>query len=87
MAGEPGVGKSTLLLDVAATFARGSAGIARQKGVQNNPAQNSAPQPPRPVLYITGEESAAQVKLRADRIGAIAQTLYLTSETLSLIHI
>ncbi len=81
MAGEPGVGKSTLLLDVAATFARGSAGIARQKGVQNNPAQNSAPQPPRPVLYITGEESAAQVKLRADRIGAIAQTLYLTSET------
>ncbi len=82
MAGEPGVGKSTLLLDVAATFARGTAGIAGQKGAQNrtnNPAQNV--QPPRPVLYITGEESAAQVKLRADRIGAIAQTLYLTSET------
>ena len=79
MAGEPGVGKSTLLLDVAATFARGTAGIAGQKGGQNNPVQNV--QPPRPVLYITGEESAAQVKLRADRIGAIAQTLYLTSET------
>ncbi len=76
MAGEPGVGKSTLLLDVAATFARGTAGIAGQQG-----AQNIAPQPPRPVLYITGEESAAQVKLRADRIGAIADTLYLTSET------
>ena len=72
MAGEPGVGKSTLLLDVAATFARGTAGIA---------GRDTAPQPPRPVLYITGEESAAQVKLRADRIGAIAQTLYLTSET------
>ena len=76
MAGEPGVGKSTLLLDVAATFARGIAGIAGQQG-----AQNIAPQPPRPVLYITGEESAAQVKLRADRIRAIADTLYLTSET------
>ena len=76
MAGEPGVGKSTLLLDVAATFARGTAGIAGQQG-----AQNIAPQPPRPVLYITGEESAAQVKLRADRIRAIADTLYLTSET------
>ena len=76
MAGEPGVGKSTLLLDVAATFARGTAGSAGQQGVQN-----IAPQPPRPVLYITGEESAAQVKLRADRIRAIADTLYLTSET------
>ena len=76
MAGEPGVGKSTLLLDVAATFARGTVAIAGQQG-----AQNIVPQPPRPVLYITGEESAAQVKLRADRIRAIADTLYLTSET------
>ena len=62
MAGEPGVGKSTLLLDVAATFARGS-GSSRD------------------VLYVTGEESAAQVKLRADRIGADADTLYLAAET------
>ncbi|MBM7051593.1 MULTISPECIES: DNA repair protein RadA [unclassified Rothia (in: high G+C Gram-positive bacteria)] len=64
MAGEPGVGKSTLLLDVAATFAR-----TPHEGRTHN------------VLYVTGEESAAQVKLRADRIGAVAQTLYLTSET------
>ncbi|QQC60263.1 DNA repair protein RadA [Rothia kristinae] len=62
MAGDPGVGKSTLLLDVAATFARG-AGSTRD------------------VLYVTGEESAAQVKLRADRIGADADTLYLAAET------
>lgn len=62
MAGEPGVGKSTLLLDVTATFARG-AGSTRD------------------VLYVTGEESAAQVKLRADRIGADADTLYLAAET------
>ncbi|MFI5086485.1 MAG: DNA repair protein RadA [Actinomycetales bacterium] len=63
LAGEPGVGKSTLLLDVAANFARNNAGR------------------PRAVLYISGEESAAQVKLRAERIGAIADTLYLTAET------
>ncbi len=64
MAGEPGVGKSTLLLDVAATFARGvTPGAARD------------------VLYVTGEESAAQVKLRADRTNSVADTLYLTSET------
>lgn len=63
MAGEPGVGKSTLLLDVAATFARGES-----TGTTHN------------VLYVTGEESAAQVKLRADRINAVADTLYLASE-------
>ncbi|MEE1622092.1 DNA repair protein RadA [Zafaria sp. Z1313] len=59
LAGEPGVGKSTLLLDVAARTARGG----------------------RRVLYVTGEESAAQVRMRADRIGALADTLHLTAET------
>lgn len=60
LAGEPGVGKSTLLLDVAAKFATGGTGG---------------------VLYVTGEESAAQVKLRAERIGAVASGLYLSAET------
>ena len=38
---------------------------------------------PRPgrVLYVTGEESAAQVRLRADRIGAISDSLFLAAET------
>ena len=58
LAGEPGVGKSTLLLE-AGTFAARSG----------------------PVLYVTGEESAAQVRLRADRIGAVAENLYLAAET------
>ncbi|WP_166845442.1 DNA repair protein RadA [Isoptericola sp. BMS4] len=64
LAGEPGVGKSTLLLDVAATFARGADGRSN-----------------RTVLYVTGEESAGQVRLRAERIGALAPTLMLTAET------
>lgn len=59
MAGEPGVGKSTLLLDLAGRAARAG----------------------RTVLYVTGEESEGQVRLRADRIGAIADTLLLASET------
>ena len=59
VAGEPGIGKSTLLLDVAARTARTGA----------------------KVLYVSGEESAAQVKLRADRTHALAETLYLASET------
>jgi DNA repair protein RadA/Sms len=58
LAGEPGVGKSTLLLEAGALAARTG-----------------------PVLYVTGEESAAQVRLRADRIGAISDNLYLAAET------
>jgi len=59
VAGEPGVGKSTLLLDVASR--------AAQRG--------------RTVLYVTGEESAAQVRLRAERIGALRPRVLLAAET------
>ncbi|MFF2811056.1 DNA repair protein RadA [Streptomyces sp. NPDC058000] len=59
LAGEPGVGKSTLLLDVAA-----KAASAEHR-----------------TLYVTGEESASQVRLRADRIGALDEDLYLAAET------
>jgi DNA repair protein RadA len=61
LAGEPGVGKSTLLLDIAARFAR----------------MNSARGP---VLYATGEESEAQVRLRAERIGALTDDLWLAAD-------
>jgi DNA repair protein RadA/Sms len=59
LAGEPGVGKSTLLLAAAARIAQG--------GLR--------------CLVVTGEESAAQVRLRAGRIGALADELYLAAET------
>ena len=59
LAGEPGVGKSTLLLEVAAQAAR-----AGQRA-----------------LYVTGEESVAQVRLRAGRIDAIDPSLFLAAET------
>ncbi len=59
VAGEPGVGKSTLLLDVAAKSASDE----------------------HRTLYVTGEESASQVRLRADRIHAIDDHLYLAAET------
>lgn len=59
LAGEPGVGKSTLLLDVAHRYAaRGAA----------------------PALIVTGEESPAQVRLRATRTGAIHPKLFLAAE-------
>jgi DNA repair protein RadA/Sms len=59
LAGEPGVGKSTLLLEVAAQAAKAGA----------------------TVLYVSGEESAAQVRLRAERVDALVDTLYLAAET------
>lgn len=57
--GEPGIGKSTLLLQaVASMAARGER-----------------------VLYVSAEESKQQVRLRAERLGALQSTLWLASET------
>jgi DNA repair protein RadA/Sms len=53
--GEPGIGKSTLLLQV-------SGAIAKERG---------------PVLYVSGEESIEQVKMRAERLGISGEHLYL----------
>ncbi|GAA1849217.1 DNA repair protein RadA [Myceligenerans crystallogenes] len=76
LAGEPGVGKSTLLLSVASNFARGVTAPATRAGGPPGPAGEA-----RTVLYVTGEESAGQVRLRAERIGALAPGLLLASET------
>jgi len=59
VSGEPGVGKSTLVTQVAAQ-------IAESHG---------------PVLYVSGEESAQQIKLRADRLGLSSDRLHLLTET------
>jgi DNA repair protein RadA/Sms len=56
--GDPGIGKSTLLLQAARALAE------------------AAP----PVLYVSAEESAAQVKLRAERLGVAADGLLLWAE-------
>jgi DNA repair protein RadA/Sms len=59
LAGEPGAGKSTLCLELAARAARDGART----------------------LYVTGEESAAQVRLRAERTGGLEPHLWLAAET------
>lgn len=59
LVGDPGVGKSSLILQA-------SAHVARTTGK---------------VLYVTGEESTQQVRLRADRLGAIDDNLYVIAET------
>lgn len=57
--GDPGIGKSTLLLSAAAKFA----------GRNGN------------VLYVSGEESAAQTGLRARRTGALEEKMWIMAET------
>jgi DNA repair protein RadA/Sms len=57
--GDPGIGKSTLLLEVAGM-------VANQHGV---------------TLYVSGEESSRQIKMRAERLQLTAHNLYLVTET------
>jgi len=57
--GDPGIGKSTLLLQEAAAMS------SEEKKV----------------LYVTGEESMEQIKMRADRLGVTSQHLYIFAET------
>jgi DNA repair protein RadA/Sms len=63
--GEPGIGKSTLLLQVANDLAGGQGGASG--GVK--------------VLYVTSEESARQTRLRASRLGVDAPSLLVLAET------
>lgn len=57
--GDPGIGKSTLLLQVCRNLSCGG----------------------RRILYISGEESLAQIKMRADRIGEFSKDMLLLCET------
>ena len=59
ISGDPGIGKSTLLLQTAQN-------IAKNYGK---------------VLYVSGEESEEQIKIRGDRLGVDSQNLYIVSET------
>ena len=58
LSGEPGIGKSTLLLQISDTLGK-----------------------TRKVLYVSGEESEAQIKLRAKRLGTAGNNLYMLTET------
>ena len=58
LSGEPGIGKSTLLLQICASLAED-----------------------RTVLYVSGEESVAQISMRAKRLGLKSGNLYLLTET------
>lgn len=58
LTGQPGIGKSTLLMQISAEVAKN-----------------------RKVLYVSGEESAGQVKLRAERLGAKSDKLHFASST------
>lgn len=58
LSGEPGIGKSTLLLQISSSLCKS-----------------------KKVLYVSGEESRSQIKLRADRLGVKNGELYILTET------
>ena len=58
LSGDPGIGKSTILLQICQSLCK-----------------------TKKVLYISGEESARQIKLRADRLSVDADGLYISAET------
>lgn len=58
--GDPGIGKSTLLLQISNNLSKTGKGL---------------------VLYVSGEESSSQTKLRAERLGLTSEKLYVLSET------
>lgn len=78
--GEPGIGKSTLLLQVALSLAGTDEQPQNGSGA---PALEStaAPGNARPSLYVSGEESLEQMRLRAGRMGAISEHLLCLGET------
>ncbi len=59
ISGDPGIGKSTLLLQAAASMANGRSRV----------------------VYVTGEETARQIKLRAERLGLEGEGLFIMAET------
>ncbi len=59
LGGEPGIGKSTLLLQIAEILSRGG----------------------ERVLYVAGEESARQIKMRGDRLEVVGKNLFISPET------
>lgn len=59
ISGDPGIGKSTLLLQVASNISENYGNV----------------------LYISGEESEEQIKIRGDRLGATSKNLFILSET------
>jgi DNA repair protein RadA/Sms len=61
LAGDPGIGKSTLTLQAAYRFAKATG---------------------KAVLYVTGEESAEQVKMRAERLDCLGNELFVVAETM-----
>jgi DNA repair protein RadA/Sms len=70
ISGDPGIGKSTLLIQLCAALA--------DNGLSERP---DGPSARGPVLYVSGEESAAQIKLRAERLGIASPNILVLADT------
>lgn len=85
ISGEPGIGKSTLIVQAASHIAAAgekSPGAERDAAAGAKTPENGAPEAGRVVLYVSGEESEEQIKMRADRVcNDLSDDLYVMAET------
>jgi DNA repair protein RadA/Sms len=72
ISGDPGIGKSTLLIQLCAALAEG--GPSTRPDGQSGRVEG-------PVLYVSGEESPAQIKLRAERLGIVSPNILVLADT------
>ena len=81
--GDPGIGKSTLLLQVANQLAAASAPSSATplSPSPGTPGEGRGEGPRSPILYVTSEESARQTALRASRLGVRSPNLLVLAET------
>jgi DNA repair protein RadA/Sms len=80
ISGDPGIGKSTMLIQLCAALAEGGASTSSALvHACPEPVEGSAGRGP--VLYVSGEESAAQIKLRAERLGIVSPNILVLADT------
>eukprot|EP01138_Halocafeteria_seosinensis_P003755 gb/GECG01003839.1/.p1 GENE.gb/GECG01003839.1/~~gb/GECG01003839.1/.p1 ORF type:complete len:382 (+),score=47.00 gb/GECG01003839.1/:1-1146(+) len=87
VAGAPGIGKSTLLMQLAVALSGGTTSTGPESlddqddivaaAARNRPSDYET----RPVVYISGEESVEQLKDRADRLNNVAPNLFVLNQT------
>ena len=83
ISGEPGIGKSTIIIQAASNIAVGKrTGEDQRESNGTNSTHDLDQSCGGPVLYVTGEESEEQIRMRADRVcGELSDQLFILAET------
>lgn len=81
IAGEPGIGKSTLLTQLADSLGIRHKALGNSDNLEKNSSNAQSLVPSASVLYVCGEESPQQVAIRAKRLGVTSKNIQMLEET------